>query len=509
MRMYLLLLLLLPLPTIAQIIPVGWVDYSFGKNGFDTINNANTISLSLFKDDSLIAAGNDEFDALIISKFDNNGQVCTSFGTNGSVHFHIPGYDDSSPQSVIVQTDGKILVARMGSDTDSNPNTSTFHDFLIVRLMPDGSFDTSFNHTGILAADFDHQENYLTEIALQPDGKILASGTTTTDTGQRLELVRFNGNGSLDFTFGYNGRAEVPISDNSSGMYLILRSDGKIVVGGNENINGAVNTDLLRFDSTGLLDSTFGINGQNIVPATYSGIYSLHVLPNNKLLASGITEIVQYNPDGHLDSTFGTNGLTYMNVNLNHIATFICNITPTSDGKIMYTLTLDSNQIANAMLARYNADGTLDTSFGNAGIIKNLIPETRTYKNYMRAVQVQSSGKIVASGYVETSIANGFGFLMRYYQASTSVPEIAGTSGQLDIYPNPTQHDVIITSTAIGDKALLHIVDMNGKLLQNQELPFNNGAAKVHTDLTPGIYTMQLIDENTGYRQMAKLTIIQ
>lgn len=482
-----------------QTIPIGWIDNSFGINGSDTINDVIPDLLSVFKGDSLISVGAAAIGGVIVAKFDNNGYPCANFGTNGSLHFNIPGYGNSFTQSATVQPDGRILIAGYGiGDT-------TLNDFLIVRLMPDGSFDTSFNKTGILAADFDQLDNDLWNIGLQPDGKILACGTTSTDTGLRLELVRFRNNGAIDSTFGTAGRAGLILGGNSGPMYMARQPDGKIVVGGGwGGASNAVSV-LMRFDSTGTLDSTFGIHGQNITPTPNTWIFSLQLLPSGKFLTSDGIGFARYNANGNPDSTFGTNGVVNPNVALTNVSV-PCSVAPTPDGKTVYTITEEVGGVAKEILARFNSDGSPDTTFGTEGIIVNLVPEIKTYKNYVDAVQVQSSGKIVTSGFVQTHIGDGLGVLTRYFQTSTGVPSITGNFDQLTLYPNPAQHDVTIVSSILRGNVLLHILDMNGKIVQSQDLQFQNGSVSFHTDIAPGVYGLQLSDE-IGQLKTAKLVI--
>ena len=124
------------------------------------------------------------------------GELDATFGENGRLTFQ----EASLGGAVLQQPDGKLLVLAgyAASFTDGL-------DFAVLRLHPDGSRDESFGETGRVAIDFAGSFDYVTRIALQPDGKIIAAGASTDATGSDFALARFNPDGSIDSTFDGDG----------------------------------------------------------------------------------------------------------------------------------------------------------------------------------------------------------------------------------------------------------------------------------------------------------------
>src|SRR5206468_652342 len=131
-------------------------------------------------------------------------------------------------------------------------------------------------------------------------------------------VVRYNANGSLDATFGAGGKVTTSIgSDEDDAYALALQPDGKLVAAG-ETLNGVrYDFALVRYNANGSLDATFGAGGKVTTPVGSADDYAdaLLVQPDGKLVAAGNVEgsdrdfaVVRYNADGSLDGSFGTGG---------------------------------------------------------------------------------------------------------------------------------------------------------------------------------------------------------
>src|SRR5207248_1890056 len=134
-------------------------------------------------------------------------------------------------------------------------------DWMLLRLNADGSLDTTFGSGGLVRTDFDGSPNSLHGIGVQPDGKIVTSGGNFTDqTPETLVVARYDANGTLDKSFGMAGTGVVfghVAGTNSEGVDVLLQPDGAILVVG----LGGRELGVLRFDSTGAPDVSFGTGG--------------------------------------------------------------------------------------------------------------------------------------------------------------------------------------------------------------------------------------------------------
>src|SRR5665647_93001 len=178
----------------------------------------------------------------------------SSFGKNGLVTTSVGHYMDRA-QAVVVQPDGKILVA------GSSSNNSNL-DFALVRYNPDGSLDTSFHFNGQVVTVVGSNDDAALGVALQDDGKIVTCGYTFNGKDRDIALVRFTGDGSLDIEFGVNGIVTLPIgSGNDVAAAVAVQSDGAILVSGTVEDASRKAGVLVRFLPNGTVDSSFGKGG--------------------------------------------------------------------------------------------------------------------------------------------------------------------------------------------------------------------------------------------------------
>lgn len=211
------------------------------------------------------------------------GTFDTSFNGTGRVITSLSGTTEYVAD-VALQLDGKIIVAAF---KDGGPT----RDFVVVRYLPDGSLDTTFNGTGLVTTDFELTGDTVASVLLQPDGKIIVAGFCWSP-GYFL-LSRYHPNGALDTSFG-GGDGKVTAPTPTPYPYLndaALQSDGKIVVAGivrTDPYFGIITTILARFLPDGGLDPTFGAGGL-LHPAVNSfnaGLTSVLVQPDGKIVAA-------------------------------------------------------------------------------------------------------------------------------------------------------------------------------------------------------------------------------
>lgn len=257
--------------------------------------------------------------------------------------------------------------------------------------------DPAFNGLGYRVERFDNVVNTIpTAMALQPDGKVIVAAKLTAG---RLGLMRLTPNGTLDFSFAGNGKLTVDM--NVTVNSLVVQPDGKIIAGG-PGQGGFV---ILRFNPDGSTDAPFGGGGGVRVLGFTTGQAALNELalrPDGSIVAVGSATnlsggsdfaIASLNSDGSLNQSFGGGQVTAQINGTDRLLTFRLQ----SDGKIMTGGITGSSPNFQLALLRFNADGTLDTSFNNDGKLSaNLFPGLDFVAN--RGIALQNDGKVVIAG---------------------------------------------------------------------------------------------------------------
>jgi uncharacterized delta-60 repeat protein len=302
------------------------------------------------------------------------GDLDPSFGNGGKVFISC----NTTPRRVRVQPDGKIVTF------GDYPYTS--YAFL-ARNNSNGTPDISFSGGLVFLRQFDQENYYFTDFVTLPDGKYLVTGLRDNS----YALFRFNANGTPDASFGTNGVQQ----DSFSGEAIAIQSDGKVIIGGYNTIDGVYRYFLARHNADGTLDAGFGENGL-VFPSQFYGKIVLQ--PDGKILIRASDfQIARYNPNGSPDNTFRFSGI---------VGTGISNVTGIgfqSGGKIIVGGTINQNL---SRIERYNDKGTLDTTFGTNGRVDIVDNSNNQYSlGIIRSLVVQLNNKILTAGSVNGTFA--------------------------------------------------------------------------------------------------------
>jgi len=225
------------------------------------------------------------------------------------------------------------------------------------------SLDSTFGNFGIVKTIINAGNDHCIALAFQANGKIVAVGYTNPGTGKDFMIARYNTNGTLDNSFGTNGVVVTQIStSDDQASSLKIQSNGKIIVTGYAIYNTKKDFVVVRYNIDGTLDNSFGVNG--IVRTTMS-VYddyatSVNIQNDGKIVVSGNSyiyaiSIARYDTSGILDNTFGINGkvITLFNdIQGNGRADSKCSSVQT-DGKIIIAGSI-SAMGQDFMLLRYN-----------------------------------------------------------------------------------------------------------------------------------------------------------
>jgi uncharacterized delta-60 repeat protein len=185
--------------------------------------------------------------------------------------------------SLAIQPDGKILLG-------GYCNNASNIDFCIARINSNGTLDNSFGTNGKVIQPIGSWSDYGKSTVIQPDGKILLGGFCSNGSNNDFCIARFNSNGTLDTSFGSSGKVIQPIgSSNDYGWSLVIQPDGKILLGGYCGSGSNHDFCIARFNSNGTLDTSFGTGGKVIQPIGSSNDYgfSLAIQPDGKILLGG------------------------------------------------------------------------------------------------------------------------------------------------------------------------------------------------------------------------------
>ena len=370
----------------------GHVDLTFGMGGkvitkFGGGSDARAIALQ--PNGRLVVAGwaGVTPSTFALARYTSRGTLDRSFGKGGIVRTAI-GHS-SQARAMAIQPDGEIVLAGASSD-------GTTSHFALARYRRNGALDPTFGHGGTVTSKLGGS---LAALVLQPDGKVVVGG----GAGRQFALARYRRNGSLDRSFGTKGTASVsfePLSSQVNG--LALQPDGRIVAVGGAFEHEHTEMAIARFTRSGSLDTSFGANGKKVLfsdTLSTSTAAAARANRDGKLLIVGMTQggftLLRLKPNGSLDRGFGEN----------HDGT---TVTPYATGAGGYGLALQPdgrivvaggalqrNGKWNFGVARYTRGGSLDESFGSGGVVATRLSPGQ---DLAYGVVIQRNGKIVVAG---------------------------------------------------------------------------------------------------------------
>ena len=360
------------------------LDQVFGVNGraigMSMTNEwIYTGSIFLQPDNKIIQISSTNNTGFHVVRYTKDGQIDNSFGVNGKASYNPANGYSSYASFGVLQSDGKIVVVGK-----VNGISNYYGDIVLIRFNSDGSLDNTFGTGGRVvtaATAYDDEGNGL---AIQPDGKILVAGfisnTCFSDCYSNqfclpsLTVLRYNGDGTLDATFGQGGTTVIPTDPYSGGrgLRVMIQGDGKIVAAGNRmyyycddyyggqySISGLL---MARFDEQGKVDSTFGFNGIVKDTTVMSYVATAAMQPDGKIIISGSSNqggnvTKRYHADGKPDNSFISPVLNgYVNA-----------MTLNNDGRIVLGGVIYKSNIPNLFVARLNSNGSPDNNFSGDG----------------------------------------------------------------------------------------------------------------------------------------------
>ena len=403
------------------------LDVTFDTDGKVTtdISTAadNIFFIAIQSDGKIVAAGNATFSGVqrfAIVRYNTNGSLDNTFGTGGIVTTAIPGSGADGAGAVAIQSDGKIVAAGYTFNTTL--------DFAVVRYNANGTLDTSFDTDGIAIAPIGVGNDVASAIVIQTDGKIVLAGRALIGAVKNFGLARFNANGTLDNTFDTDGVTITAFGTTDSEIKSIaIQTDGKILAVG----SGSDGFALARYNTNGSLDNTFDVDGK--ITSDAGAGKGVVIQSDGKILAATalnkVFGLVRYAADGTLDNTFGIGGKV--------ITQFVGDAESSTlvlqpDGKIIVAgWSYLPTSLLDFALARYNTNGTLDSSFGTGG---KIYTDMGSGGNTITSLALLADGKIIAGGIINAGTTSDFGLARYDTQAGpdTTAPSLTITSTTTD-----------------------------------------------------------------------------
>jgi uncharacterized delta-60 repeat protein len=271
---------------------------------------------------------------------------------------------------------------------------------VLARYETDGSLDPTFGGDGRARAAFPGGM-FVRAVAIQADGRIVVVGSSGSSV-TRFALARFTTDGSLDPTFGEDGRVTTTFRRRAEAYDVAIQADGKIIAVGTSGRRQKFA--LVRYNADGSLDVGFGGDGKvltDVAVGDDSGT-SIVIQADGRIVAAGTSgcdfAVARYNDDGSLDTTFGVGGTVTSDLGL--LCQEALDVAIQADGRIVvagFGECLSNRCLFDFVLARYNPDGTLDTGFANDGSA-----QAGFFRAVADSIAIQDDGAIVAAGINES-----------------------------------------------------------------------------------------------------------
>jgi uncharacterized delta-60 repeat protein len=368
------------------------------------------------------------------------GALDRAFSSDGLVTTNL-GFNNDIANSVAIRANGKIIVGGWAGN-----------DFAIARYKANGKLDKTFGTNGIVRTNFANGEadsiDDIDGIVIQSDGKIVAAGGSHGD----FAMARYNADGSLDKTFGDDGLVVTDFGSNSDrAQELALQENGAIVVVGSAGGNFAV----ARYLADGSPDNSFSGDGRLLTNFGFKNdiANSVAIQEDGKIVAGGWAgndfSLARYNTNGTLDKTFSGDGKVSTNFanGASDSVDDIHSIALDSSGRIVAGGTAGGD----FGLARYLTDGSLDTSFGNQGLVVTSFGDGL---DRIRSIAIQDDGKIVAAGEA------GGDFAVARYRSNGKLDKTFNSDGK--VTSELSGGDDVIKSIAIQENGAIVAVGSSG-----------------------------------------------
>ncbi|MGR0482875.1 MAG: CFI-box-CTERM domain-containing protein [Candidatus Electronema sp. V4] len=368
------------------------------------------------------------------------------FGHDGRVAVEL-GILGSRANAVATQLDGKIVAA-------GGASSSADRDFMLFRLLPDGSLDPAFNIDGTVTTAVGSFDDEALAVAVQPDGKILAAGYSSNGENRDFALIRYNSDGSLDRSFGAEGMAVTAVGGSHDEITdIVVQEDGGIViVGAAQSADGKVAV-LARYLADGSPDTAFADQGFSLsVVGVDAQAESVALGKDGRILLSGSYSdgqrrglmLLGFDSKGQLDKKFGENGIAVpadSSVFSEGYGMFV-----NEDSTILVAGSVGDEGQRDAALFRFTAEGRPDSGFEKSGV---LVTAASSDDDDVLHDVVVIDETIAAAGFKETEDQREF-LLITYSKKTGAAAE--ENSGSLTMQTAGMTASAVVTTGFSGGR---------------------------------------------------------
>lgn len=427
-----------------RLLAAGELDPSFGTAGIVTTdiggpthNEAKGIVVSQ-ADGKVVVVGNSNIPSsgsVSVARYNPDGTLDAGFGANGQVIY--AGY---TAGEVAIDDAGRILVA----GHVSNGNSSTFY---VTRLNADGSFDTSFGQGGVATSQFNYIQS-TDGMAVDDLGNIVVVGTTYNPSfGYEMDVTRFNSGGDLDASFGTGGKTNVKFGSGSVWALaagVAIDSSNRIVVAGTQDFS-QVGVARLNFD--GSLDPSFGVGGRVLLGSIsgfpLSSVTGVDIDAANRIVVSGSTfsspfstgvdlGAARLTEGGDLDLSFASVGWTRISFGSGTSFDTSAGVAVDSMDRVMLAGSVWNGEPTgyDFTLARLDANGTLDSSWGSGGKSTASFGNGSINSDFAAAVAMDAAGRAIVVG-TTTANSTGKDFAVARFDVAGTLDSTWGNGGRV------------------------------------------------------------------------------
>lgn len=489
-----------PLPFVFLFVPLavsaqpGTLDPTFGSNGkavaMVTGNYSSGEAIAEQADGRIVVCGATPGSALL-ARFLPDGTLDAGFGNNGLVLTDVDAGNDFAG-SVAVQPDGRIVAGGVRF------NASAVGQAIVMRHLSNGTLDNSFGTGGIRTITFTGPgSSFIKGLVLQPDGRIVACGERYTGSAWKSFVVRLGTDGTTDSGFGIV-ELEVNAAGDDNATDIALQDDGRIVVCGSTMGQAGGGMFVVRLNSDGTFDSSFGTSGRKVLDIGGGGSdkgNGVRVQPDGRILVCGVIDgssgyrlgAARLMTDGTLDPSFATGGAAQFDLGVDGQATPSLALQP--DGRILISTANNTASAPRVKVVRLLGDGMTDPAFGTSGIGTSNATSGNNEEAAVRTLFL-SDGGIAVVGSVDTP--NNIQVAVWKFSSGSGMG-IAGplSKGSISAAPNPALDFVVLTGIARSDiRGKVMLLDAAGTALEADVTRSAQGLRVDTGKLAPGVYTL-------------------
>jgi uncharacterized delta-60 repeat protein len=503
----------------AQWLPVnGNIDSTFGTNGMRILSDPTEdieASIIQYGSDGKYYVANNTGTGMsrnvLLASYTSNGILDNSYGANGKVIFDpLIGGSDYAMDMKLDPNNRLVVVGR---------SYTINGQYFISRFLPNGTLDTSFNHSGTVTGggSFD---DFWSGCAIEPNGDITTVGALSDGDGSNKVIARYKANGTLDSAFGFNGMNVLDESAAESFKLIYRKNSNRYYLVG--QTNGV--DKLYAYDGSGNLISSFGNAGKyTFNQIAGQRVYVLDMaLEGNDVYFSGYTRNMQtnqtnllvgkMNQNGLLDNNFGFNG--YYNADMaagNY--DYASEIKILADGSIFLAGNIyDANDMGITTTFLLASDGTLYSSYGTNGMIH--YPIANSENTFLMHMTEDSQGRlamllwnVAQGGKLEAIVMR-----LKTTVSGIGIEELSPRLMHATTYPNPATESLYVTLHVETNSVLtFSLIDISGSRLATKTLDVNSGENTL--DLTEliiaapaGMYLLSITNQETP---MATLKVVK